>query len=245
MDKKRVSFLDEIRGFAILCMVVYHVMYDLRFIYGVDVPFFFEAWFDVIRDIFAGMFIFISGTVCRYSSNNLKRGAQCFFLGMILTFVTAFSSPTYPILFGILHMLGISMLIYGLLEKHWDKLPAALGMILFALLFALSFNVRSGYIGTQHIFTISLPDSLYQSDLMFPLGFISARFASSDYFPLLPWLFLFISGNYFGVFAVKGRLPKFFYNKHIPFLALTGRYTIWIYLLHQPIAMLILNIIFR
>ena len=60
----RVGILDELRGFAIICMVVYHAMYDLKYIFGLDVPVFFDGWFDVIRDIFAGLFLFISGTVC-------------------------------------------------------------------------------------------------------------------------------------------------------------------------------------
>ena len=81
--KNRVGFLDELRGFAIICMVVYHLMVDLKFVFNVDVPIFFEGWFDIIRDIFVGIFISISGIVCNYSRNNVKRGAECFFIGMI------------------------------------------------------------------------------------------------------------------------------------------------------------------
>ena len=75
----RVGLLDELRGFAIICMVVYHAMFDLKYLFGVNVPIFFDDWFDIVQTIFAGLFIFISGTVCRYSRNNLKRGVQCFF----------------------------------------------------------------------------------------------------------------------------------------------------------------------
>ena len=32
-------------------------------------------------------------------------------------------------------------------------------------------------------------------------------------------------------------MPAFFYRKHLPPLAFVGRYTIWIYLLHQPVLM--------
>ena len=53
----RVGILDELRGFAIICMVVYHAMYDLKYLFGLDIPIFFDGWFDVIRDIFAGLFI--------------------------------------------------------------------------------------------------------------------------------------------------------------------------------------------
>ena len=44
----RVGLLDELRGFAIICMVVYHAMYDLKYIFGLDVPVFFEDWFGII-----------------------------------------------------------------------------------------------------------------------------------------------------------------------------------------------------
>ena len=120
----RVGILDELRGFAIICMVVYHAMYDLKYLFGLDIPIFFDGWFDVIRDIFAGLFIFISGTVCRYSSNNIKRGAQCFFIGMIMTFVMPFFTSG-TVMFGILHFLGVSMMLFGLGQKLFDLLPAA------------------------------------------------------------------------------------------------------------------------
>ena len=84
--KNRVGFLDEVRGFAIICMVVYHLMFNLKFMFGVDVPIFFESWFDVIRDIFAGAFICISGIVCNYSRIIIKVVFQFFFLGLIFRF---------------------------------------------------------------------------------------------------------------------------------------------------------------
>lgn len=240
----RVGLLDELRGFAIICMVVYHALYDLKYIFGFNVPIFFDSWFDVIRDIFAGLFIFISGTVCRYSSNNLKRGVQCFFFGMILTFVTPFFSDG-TIYFGILHFLGTSMMIFGLCEKLLDKLPALVGIIISGLLFFATINVQYGFIGINGLFGIALPKELYNVGVLFPFGFYNSSFASLDYFPLLPWLFLFIAGSYFGVWAKNGALPKFFYPVHIKWLATVGKYTIWIYILHQPIVYLIFSLIFR
>lgn len=238
----RVGLFDEIRGFAIICMVVYHAMFDLRFIYGFDVPVFFESWFDIVRDIFAGAFMFISGTVCRYSSNNLKRGVQCFFIGMIMTFVLPFFTGS-TIMFGILHFMGISMMLYGLFEKALDKLPAPVGIILCVLLFIFTMNVQEGFFGIGS-FTLDIPQKAYNVGVLFPFGIKNSSFRSSDYFPLLPWLFVFIAGSYFGVYAKNGDLPKWFYNTHIKWLAAVGRYTIWIYVLHQPILYLIFNLIF-
>lgn len=240
----RVGLLDEVRGFAIICMVVYHAMYDLKYIFGLDVPVFFESWFDVIRDIFAGTFIFISGTVCRFSRNNMKRGIQCFFIGMIMTFVMPFFTGG-TIMFGILHFLGISMMLFGLGEKLFDLLPATVGIIVCALLFVLTLNVSDGYIGIGGLFSLELPQSAYDVGVLFPLGLHNNRFYSADYFPMLPWFFVFAAGSFFGVWAKNGSLPKFFYPTHCKWLATVGRYTIWIYVLHQPIIYLIFSLIFR
>ena len=249
---KRVGLLDEIRGFAIICMVVYHVMYTLKYFYGVDVPVFFDSWFDIIRNVFAGTFIFISGCVCRFSRNNLKRGTQCFFLGMIITFIVAFVTPEAPIHFGILHLLGISMIIYSLTESFFGFMPPFAGIILFGFLFFALFNLPYGFIGVTDIFglklpvflSVSVPALLYKAGALFPLGFIKPGTSYGDYFPLLPWFCVFAAGCFFGVYAKDNRLPRTFYRTHVGFLAVTGRYTIWIYLLHQPIAIAIFNIIF-
>ena len=82
---RRAGFMDEVRGFCIICMVVYHVLFDLNYTYGIHIPIMFDSWFDIIRDIFAGAFMFISGMSSRYSRNNAKRGIQCFFIGMVIT----------------------------------------------------------------------------------------------------------------------------------------------------------------
>ena len=243
-NNTRVILLDEIRGFAILCMVVYHTMFHLKYSFGADVPIFFESWFDIIRDIFAGGFIFISGAMCRFSSNNLKRGAQCFFLGMVITFVTPFFSE-WTIDFGILHLLGISMLIYGLFGETLEWVPSFAGIIICALLALFTWNIADGYIGFPKLFEIDLPRAAYDIRVLAPFGFRPEDYNAGDYFPLIPWLFVFLGGSYFGEWAKDGSLPQFFYNSHIKWLAAVGRHTIWIYLLHVPIIMLVCTLIFR
>ncbi|MBD5103361.1 MAG: DUF1624 domain-containing protein, partial [Ruminococcaceae bacterium] len=214
------------------------------YIFDVDVPIFFEDWFDVIRDIFAGMFICISGIVCNYSSSNLKRGVQCFFIGMIITFVTAFFSPSSPDVFGILHCLGICMMTYGLLEGIFRHIPPFAGIVIGIFLFMLTFNFSRGSAGIGEMLKFKMPAVLYSTDVLFPLGFPGNDFISLDYFPLCPWLFLFLAGSFYGVYVKEGRAPKFFYNTHFKFFAAAGRYSIWIYVLHQPIMYSALCVIF-
>ncbi len=242
--KNRVGFLDEVRGFAIICMVVYHLMFNLKFMFVVDVPIFFESWFDVIRDIFAGAFICISGIVCNYSRSNLKRGVQCFFIGMIFTFVTAYVTPDSPDVFGILHCLGVCMMIYGLFESVFQRVPTFVGITACVFLFMITFNFKTGYGGLGELFKFRMPDFLYSTGVLFPLGFTDSGFVSLDYFPLCPWLFLFLAGSFYGIYVKEKRAPKFFYNTHIKFLAAAGRYSLWIYVLHQPIIYPVLCLIF-
>ncbi|MCL1904199.1 MAG: DUF1624 domain-containing protein [Oscillospiraceae bacterium] len=257
---KRAGFLDEVRGFAIICMVVYHIAFTLEEFYDINVPFLFDEWFYLIWAVFAGSFIFISGIVCRYSRNNIKRGAQCFLIGMMLTFITAVAAPSVAIMFGILHFLGISMMIYGLGAALWDKIPPPAGIAACVFMFAATWNIdavwtryngeyvmaQEGVIGFKLIpfLSFSLPRALYEAKLLFPLGLTGAGFFSGDYFPLFPWVFLFLAGAYVGIYIKRGSFPSFFYTTRVPFLAITGRYTIWIYLLHQPIAMGILYFIY-
>ncbi len=242
-ESKRVGLLDEVRGFAIICMVIYHACYDLKYIFGVDVPIMFESWFGVIRDVFAGSFIFISGMVCRYSRSNMKRGIECFFIGMIMTFVLPFFTDG-TIMFGILHLLGSCMMLYGIGEKVLVKLPAWGGIIICAALYLFTVNIDEGYFGMESLLRIDIPEKAYEVGVLFPFGLHGNNFASSDYFPLLPWMFVFFGGSYFGEYAREGKLPKFFYPVKIRWLALIGRYTIWIYVLHQPLIYVLFSIIF-
>ena len=241
---KRVGLIDEIRGFAILCMVFYHLAYDLVVIFEMDVPLFGTPLLDALQAIFAGAFIFISGAACRYSRNNLKRGVLCLGAGIIITYVTGLFAPEQIVRFGILHMLGTAMIIFGLVEVLLDKLSPLVGMAVFGVLFVLFYNTIDGFFGIKGLFELECPIELYKAGVMYPLGFYGYNFQSSDYFPLLPWLFLFIAGSYFGVLLKGGTMPKWFYATHCKPLAFVGRKTMWIYLLHQPVIMAVIWIIF-
>lgn len=240
LNKNRVGFLDELRGLSIILMVVYHFVYDLVFIHNVDFPLFYSNAVNLLRDIFAGIFIVISGISCNYSKNNLKRGIKIFLFGMALTVITYFFIEDELIVFGILHMLGISIIIYGILSKMIkDKKHEIIYAVFFIVLFIITLNIENGY-----ILNIELPFSLYEKSYLFPFGITNASFFSSDYFPLIPWAFLFFSASFVGVYIKNNRLPQFFYKTHFKGLAFCGRHTLFIYLSHQVLIYLILRIVF-
>lgn len=234
-NRKRIYALDELRGFSVFCMVFYHAFYSVGMIF--NVPFFMWLlnFFMPAEPIFAAIFIIISGISSNLSRSNISRGVKLFVVAMAVTLVTAIVEPNYIIKFGVLHMLSISMLIYGLLQKPLSKIPRIFGMFFFGLLFLISYCVPYKYIGIPNLFEIKLPMQLYSCSWLYPLGFPDKSFFSSDYFPLIPWFFAFLFGTYIGKYAAEERFPKFTYKSHLPFFSFLGRHALLIYVAHQPI----------
>lgn len=242
--KRRVGLLDELRGIFILLMVIYHGLYDLVAFFNVDIPIFYSLGMQITQGIIAGGFIFIAGISGRFSRSNRKRGLICFGLGMVMTIATWFVVPDAPILFGILHLLGTCMVLFSFMEKPLSKIPAQVGFVLAIVLFVFFFTLPQGKIGLGSLLPISVPQAFYQTKWLFWLGLPSPLFSSVDYFPLLPWAMLFFAGSYTGIPLAQNRGPAWVYSSHIPFLATVGKHTLWIYVLHQPIIMAVLWLIF-
>ena len=234
----RIHLLDEIRGFMIICMVLFHAFYTMGYIFGMDIGITLLNFFAPAEPFFAAGFILISGFCSRLGHSNLKRGGRLLLIALLLTLVTYLldrycGMEGTLICFGILHLLSICMLLYALCERFISRINAFIGVIICILLFAFTFNIDKGMLGFG-VYTITLPAALQSTDWLAPLGLHSASFYSADYFPILPWLFVFFAGSFLGVSANR-RLPKFCYNQHIRPLAYCGRHTLIIYIVHQPV----------
>lgn len=241
---QRLHLMDELRGALIIYVVVYHFLYDLAVLFPVGIAsWMFSPEVNLCRDILTGALIVISGVSCNYSRSNLRRGLRTFALGMMLTLVTWIFLPDQLITFGILHFFGAMMLLWGLCEKVLQKIPAVPGAIVSMGLFFLTRPVYSGFLRFfgQRIY---LPDFLYGQPLLFPLGFSCPGLWSADYYPLMPWGFLFLAGGLLGRYAKAGSLPDFCYQRHFPRLAWLGRHTMVIYLVHQPVIYGLLTLYF-
>ena len=230
----RVWAIDELRGLSILLMILHHAAYDAVYMFGADLPVD-AVWVYVLHVIFASAFVAISGAACRFSRSNLKRGAVCFACGLVITLVTWLVMPDSIIVFGILHLLGLCMMIFALAQPLLDRIPPLAGLVVFALLAVLTFRVPNGFIGVPRLLEWELPRSLYSSDWLFFIGLPSPSFFSGDYFPLVPWLFVFLAGSFAGVFIKERRCPQFLYELHCRPLAVIGQNTLVIYMLHQPV----------
>lgn len=241
---KRYLLVDGFRGLAIISMVIFHFLYDVNEVFGIN-----TAWYEKIKvhiwqQSICWTFIIISGFVWQLGmKSNLKRGIFLNICGMVITLVTAVFTPSQTVWFGILNFMGCASLIMIPLHRIAGKISSLLGMILSMAIFVICRNITDGIIGIKNIFVIELPNWLYESKILTPLGFPFRSFVSSDYFPILPWIALFLFGYYLYSYAIEtDKLKKYAYRE-IPILSRIGQRSIWVYLLHQPICMAVCAII--
>lgn len=232
---KRLHTLDEIRGFAVFCMIFYHGFYSLAYLFDLSWGKDLLNFFAPAEPYFAGLFIVISGIASCLSHSNLERGGKLLLIALAVTIVTFFFDKNSIIVFGILHFLSICMILFGAVKPLIEKIPLLIVLILNIALFILCFNVPNGIFGTKGLFEYAIPTQYYTSNYMFAFGLPSLTFASADYFPLIPWMFLFFAGTAVGRLAARGRFPKFMEKQHIPFFSVMGKNALFLYIVHQPV----------
>lgn len=235
----RYPQIDVARGVAIGMMVLYHTAFDLA-TFG-DFPLEPMSGFWLFLSHFtAASFIFLAGLVLPISHARavaaagtdrglwlryLLRGARIFNWGLILTLVTWWLFPQAPIIFGILHLIGVVIAVsYPLLRRGVASIALGVAGILTGLVLR----------GVE----VAWPWLVW-------LGVRPVGFASLDYRPLLPWLGVALVGIGVGnllLARAKGcgvpatRRP----SAVAAALALAGRHSLAIYLIHQPVLIVLL-----
>lgn len=238
-ENKRYYLLDSLRGISIISMIAFHLCYDLFMIYGINTSWYFCPITTVWERSICVVFILVSGMCLNFSGNGIKRGILLNLAGFAVTCVTVIAEPNQAVWFGVLNLIGCSMMIVSVLSDNLKKIRPLSGALISFLLYAVSYDVPKGYVGLFGLDIVKLPDFLYSCKYLAFLGFPSSDFFSTDFFPLFPWIFLFAAGFYLWNFIVEKNLTKYFELK-IPVLDKIGRYSLWIYLAHQPIIMGIL-----
>lgn len=239
------GLLDTVRGVCILSMVAYHGMYDLVDIFGLP-----SAWYTglpgyIWQQSICWTFILLSGLCWQLSRRHVKRGLLLVGCGAAITLITWLVMPSQRILYGVLNLLGLSALLLIPLDKVFRKIPAWAGLGGALLLFALTKNVSRGSLGFEGLVLCRLPSWLYATDLLAVVGFPSPSFWSTDYFPLLPWFFLFCAGYFLWSLLDKRPRAKELLRPGLRPLRFLGRHSLAIYLIHQPALMAVFTVLGR
>jgi uncharacterized membrane protein len=232
--RQRIWEIDFLRGVAIILVVGYHLLFDLgefvgtkRFL-GFSTDLSSVAW-TIAQHSFAGLFVLLSGTSCTLTRSNVRRGLRLLAVSLAVTVVTYVFDPSSAIFFGILQCLAVSMLLYGAaFEKAGAVACAVWGTFV---------------LGLAAVLPILKKVPAVRTDWLMPFGLTSPSFSSFDYFPLIPWLGIFLIGASLGksLYVSKRsllpwRLPRTFVNW-------AGRRSLVIYIAHQPIIMGVLYVL--
>jgi uncharacterized membrane protein len=236
----RYHEIDAARGVAVLMMVLFHTLFDLNF-FQILIIQVYDGFWRYFAFATATLFLLIVGisltisrskAMSKISGNRLtlkfvSRGAGIFLLGLLVTAGTWFYIREGFIVFGILHLIGISIMISPIFFR-FKKFNLVLGLLFIAIGSFLA-NVNGPV-------------------WLLPLGIHPATFWSVDYEPLFPWFGTVLIGMGLGEYLypegergfVLPRIPLFFEQ---PFTFL-GRHSLIIYLVHQPLIILLLVAVF-
>lgn len=218
----RIFEIDFFRGLAILFMVYFHIIYDLNEFLDFNVSYS-HGFNFFIGKISAILFMLICGISSSFSKNNFKRGSIVLSLGLLITLITYLFQSDQIIMFGILHFLGFCMLLFPVLNKLSVKILIILSIVL----------LITGMIIKNYYFEI---------EYLFFIGIRTKLFFSSDYYPILPWISIFILGIILGKTIYTNKSSVLNNNIKYNYICKIGKHSLIIYLLHQPIIILIINL---
>ncbi|MFK5915775.1 MAG: heparan-alpha-glucosaminide N-acetyltransferase [Woeseiaceae bacterium] len=233
--KQRFEILDFIRGISIFLMFAYHFSYDLDYFGYIQQSFTQDLFWTRFRTLIVTLFITVMGAslyLASYKGIAKKSFRKRLILLVIYSALVSISSwimfPSAMILFGILHFITVASLL-GLLFIPLGIINLFLGLAI----------IISAQIFSHPVFDLAS---------MQWLGFVTKLPIAVDYVPLFPWFGVVLIGMYLG--QKLSNTPKNSalrnWKNHHPvsrYLALSGRYSLHIYMLHQPLFLGILYII--
>ena len=241
---KRIFELDALRGLAILLMSLFHLVFDLQAYFGVPVEIHAGPWFYVGRSS-AILFMLISGASSTLGGRSIRRGLMVLGAALLVTVASIPMMGEYYIRFGILHFFAAMMILKGLADMAIKN--HTLRLILAFVMVPVSFVLGNLFKGI----TVDTP-------LLIPFGLLPPGWGSFDYYPIFPWAGVFCLGVGAGLLLYKSCKSLIPLNIYAPRqnpaakagtgvlrgLCLLGRHSLLIYLLHQPLILGILYLIF-
>lgn len=236
-SSQRFIEIDILRGLAIILMIFGHIFWDLDYFGLVPIN---SGIYSVIQNTVQPTFFLLVGISLVVSKKKIEnmtlkdekkyyrrlifRGLKILGLGMILTILTLLFIPEKPVFFGVLHCIGLSVILSAPFLKYRNYNLLFAIMILFASLVAAEYNVENPTI-------FHLVVGIHQTNVWS---------YTVDYFPLLPWFGICLLGLVIGDCLYSGnerkfRMPDLSRYRPAKIFQWCGQHSLIIYLLHQPI----------
>lgn len=233
---RRIAAVDAARGVAIAAMIVYHFSWDLSYFGFTSVNIIADPGWKAFARTIAGTFIALVGVSLVLATRQgfrpkpyLRRLALIVGAAALVTAGTWYVFPDAYVFFGILHLIAFASV--AALLFLW--LPTPVLLVAGVGIFALPF-----------VFT----SAVFDAPLLLWLGLSQRLPTSVDYVPVFPWfamvLFGIVAGRVLVRHAGNSALATWT-PAGLPgrVAVVGGRWSLLIYLVHQPILIGVLTVI--
>lgn len=210
-NSDRSIFLDVLRGFTVVLMIIFHFSFDLNNFGFINVDIIHAPFWYFFPRLIVFLFLFAAGVALTLAHKNgikwkpfLKRELLLVFWAIVISVTTYNFFPDNWIYFGTLHAIAV-VSVFSLPFFNRPVTALIVGLCLF-------------------IPSITLDKTL---------PWIELPHSSWDYISPFPWM----GASLIGIFAAhkKIHLVDFPRNPLVKSLNYLGKHSLFIYLIHQPI----------
>lgn len=239
---ERIGAFDALRGLSVVSMVLFHLCYDYRFIAGGSLPWFAPPLQDVWRASISWTFLFVAGCMCALSRSNLRRALQYGLVAVAIYLVTSLCAVDTPISFGIIYCMSACTLVAWALDRAHALPRGPVAACVLFLAFLVLLPLKDGLVGVGPV-SFRLPAWLYSTEWLSWLGLPGPAFTSGDYYPLLPYLMLYLAGAAMGRHWARRGWPSWAVRLQVRPLNFVGRHALAVYVLHQPLLLVLCTLL--
>jgi uncharacterized membrane protein len=219
----RLPAVDVLRAFALFAMIGYHFAFDLRYFRVIHTDFEHDPMILVVRSAILSAFLLLAGVslvlAARAGASPARFWRRIGEIAACALLVSAASYAMFPksyIWFGVLHAIAVTLIVARPFALQ-PRIAFAIGIVVIA----------AGLLLSNHAFDTRALDWI---------GFRTYKPFTEDYVPLFPWSGVVFLGIAFGHALARDDFAAIASLSRAPaWLAVAGRHTLLIYMIHQPI----------
>jgi uncharacterized membrane protein len=236
-SSKRFIEIDMLRGLAIILMIFGHILWDLDYFGLIPIN---NIIYSFLQKTVPPLFFLLVGISLIVSKKKIEnrsfkkendyykrifvRGLKVLILGIILTAFSLIFLSDKPVFFGVLHCIGLSIIISIPFLKYRKFTFIFSLLLLFTGIFISKLNFQNPTI--FHLVIGLHPVDIWKYTV--------------DYFPLLPWFGVTLLGIVIGDSMYIGnkrrfRMPDISKYRPAKLFQWAGQHSLGLYLIHQPI----------
>ncbi|MBO6814498.1 MAG: DUF1624 domain-containing protein [Rhizobiaceae bacterium] len=233
LPPNRLVIVDQIRGIAIIGVVIFHLVWDLDFTNLIESGFASHPIWIAFGRLLAGTFMFLVGVSLVLATREtvqwqaaIKRISKIAFFALIITVATYVVFPSAFVFYGILHAIAVASILGLLLLRLPTFVILTIGI-------------------TVWLTPVFYTNDAFDSRWLAWIGLSQTPPISNDLVPVFPWFGVTLVGMATARLVLVGRTSSRFagmtmQNEIGKFLSFCGRYSLVIYMLHQPFLLAII-----